>query len=61
MVGFLGEPVVVHDFSAHEGFKWKGRKHVEAETQPRNVDHEIIVGKVVEHVAEGLVTERKVA
>lgn len=32
VVGLVREPIIVHDFSAYEGFEWKGRKHVEAET-----------------------------
>ena len=61
VVVFIGEPVVLHDFAANKGFQWESGKHVKAEKETRYVDHEVVIGKVVEHIAEGLVAEGQVA
>ena len=61
VVVFIREPVVVHDFSAHKGLKRQGCQHVQAKAEARNVDHEIIIRKVVEHIAERLVAKGQVS
>lgn len=60
MVGLVGKPIVVHDFSADKGFERQGRKHVEAEKEASDVDHDIVVWEVVEHVAKRLVAKGQV-
>jgi len=61
VVRLVWKPIVGHDFSTYEGFERKRSKHVEAETQSRNIDHEVIIWKVIQHVAEGFVSEGQVA
>lgn len=48
---FARKPIVEHDFTAHKGFKWKCRKHIEAEAKTSNVDHYIVGREVVQDVA----------
>ena len=57
IVGFVGEPVVVHYLSTHKGFERESGEHVEAKEQARNVDHEVIVWEVIKHIAERLVAK----
>lgn len=60
MVGFVREPVVVHDLAADESLERKGSEHVEAEEEARNIDHEIVVWKIVKHIAERFVAKGEV-
>lgn len=55
--GFGGEVVVEHYFAAHECFEGKRGEHVESETETCYVDHDVVSGEVVEHVALGEVAE----
>jgi len=61
VVRLVWKPIVGHDFSAYKGFERKRSKHVEAETQSRNIDHEVIIRKVIQHVAKRFVSEGQVA
>lgn len=55
--GLAGKVVVEHDLAADKGLERQGREHVEAEAQPRDVDHGVVGGEVVEHIALRLVAE----
>ena len=61
VVRFVGEPIVVHYFSTHKRFERERGKHVEAEEEARNVDHEVVIWEVVKHVAQRLVAKGQVA
>lgn len=61
MEWLVWEPVVVHDLSTHESFEWQCREHVQAEEETSNIHHEVVVRKVVKHIAQGLVAECEVA
>lgn len=54
---FAREVVVEHDLAADKGLERQRGEHVEAEAQARDVDHGVVRGEVVEHVAQGLVAE----
>jgi len=41
---------IVHHFATHEGFKRKGREHVESETEAGDVDESVVRGEVIEYV-----------
>ena len=51
------EVVVEHDLAADEGLEGQGGEHVEAEAQAGHVDHDVVAGEIVEHVADGLVAK----
>lgn len=51
------EIVERHDFAAHEAFEREGGQHVQAEAKSGNIDHQVVVRKVVEDVALGFVAE----
>ncbi|KAF4625824.1 hypothetical protein G7Y89_g12339 [Cudoniella acicularis] len=51
--GFVGEPVIEHDFAADEGFEGEGGEHVEAEAEAGDVHHGAVCGEVVEDVSLG--------
>lgn len=61
MERIVGKPIVVHDFSAHECFERQSCQHVQAEEEASDVDHEVVIWKVVEHVAKRLVAECEIA
>lgn len=51
--GLVGEPESDHDVAADEALERERRDHVEAEAEAGDVDHEVVGGEVVEHVALG--------
>ena len=53
LVGFLGEPVIVHDLPTHKAFEGQGSEHVEAKAEAGDIDDYIIRREVVEDVAFG--------
>lgn len=53
LVGFLGEPVIIHHLPADEAFEREGGEHVETEAEPRHVDEDIVGGEVVEDISLG--------
>lgn len=55
--GVAGEIVVEHHLAADKGFQRQSGEHVEAETEAGDVDHGVVGGEVVEHVAEGAVAK----
>ena len=57
VVWFVCEPVLVHDFAADEGFEGERSEHVEAEEEAGNIDHQVVLREVVEHVAKRLVAK----
>lgn len=61
VVWLVRKVILVHDFTTHEGLEGKSGQHVQAEEEARDVDHEVILGEVVEHVAEGFVAKGEVA
>lgn len=61
MIWFIGKPEVVHNLAADEGFEGQRGQHVQAKEKAGDVDHEIVVGEVIEQIAFCLVTKGKVA
>lgn len=52
LIWFIGEPVVVHDFSTDETFEWECREHIETEAEAGDLDHDVALrGEVIEDVA----------
>ncbi|KAG7737127.1 hypothetical protein KL932_004087 [Ogataea haglerorum] len=52
---------VAHDRAHHVQLERVRGEHVEAETEPRDVDDPVVRGEIVEHVSLGLGPEREVA
>ena len=52
-----GEVVLGHDFAANKALQRQSGDHVQPEAQARDVDHDVVCGEVVEHVALGHVAE----
>lgn len=57
MEALIRIPVRQHDFATHKRLEWQRGQHVEPEAQPRNVDHAVVGGEIVEDIAEGLVAK----
>ena len=54
VIGLIGKPVIVHNFSTNEGFEGQCGEHVKAKAEACNLHHEMALrGKVVEDVAFG--------
>lgn len=51
------EIVVEHDLAADKSLERERGQHVQAETQPRHVDHRVVGGEIIEHIAQGLVAK----
>ena len=57
----IGVKVRLHHLSADKGLQGQRRQHVEAEAQPRHVDHGVVCGEVVQDVAQCLVAKHEEA
>lgn len=57
---FGGKVVFCHDFSADEAFQWKCGEHVQAKAESSDVDHEVVVGEVVQNIALCLASKYQV-
>jgi len=61
IVRLAGEVILGHDFAADEALQRQRGDHVQPEAEARDVDHDVVGGKVVEHIALGHVAEGDVA
>lgn len=61
MKRFIGKPVFVHDFTTHKSLEWQCGEHVEPEEEASDVHHQVVVGEVVEHVAQRLIAKGEIA
>lgn len=61
MIWLVREPIIVHDFPTHKGFERQCCEHVETKEEAGDVDHDIVIGEVVQHIAEGFVTKGQVS
>ena len=59
MKWLVREVIVVHDLATDKSLKRQCREHVETETKPCHVDHDVVGRKVVEDITLCLVPECK--